>query len=161
MNLLDLSCGRACPGPDTHSKVSWMNIHVCISYASLQQRADKHLARMLMKQTDTPSPAAVFDSAWLPRLTLTINPAQSTLPSVLSFHLSSHFHIPSLLLDIIFAAPLLLPHRVLRPEDIGPHGRLWYFHPSSCPPHTPPPTPELPHCVSIIPLTAQPGALST
>lgn len=120
----------------THPKVSWMNIHVCISYTSLQKRADKHLARMLMKQTNTPSPTAVLDSAWFPPLTLTINPAHSTLPSVISFHLSSHFHIPSLPRSIIFAAPLLLPHCVLRPEDTDPNGRLWWFHLSSWAPRT-------------------------
>lgn len=128
--------GRAVQGTDTHPKVSWMNIYVCISYASLQQTAGKHLGRMLMKQTNSPSPTAALDSAWFPLFTLTINPAHSTLPSVLSFHLSSHFHIPSLPLSIIFAAPLLLPHCVLRPEDTDPHGRLWWFHPSSWAPHT-------------------------
>lgn len=37
-------------------------------------------------------------------------------------------------LAIIFAAPLLLPYCVLRPEDTDPQGRLWWYYYSSWPP---------------------------
>lgn len=52
-----------------------------------------------------PHPPAVLDSASFPLLTPTINPAHSTLPSVSSFHLTSHLHIPFLSLP-----PLFLQH---------------------------------------------------
>lgn len=158
--------GRACQGTDTLPKVSWMNIHVCISYASLQQTAGKHLARMLMEQTNSPSlpPSqppltAVLDSASFPLLTPTINPAHSTLPSVSSFHLTSHLHIPFLSLP-----PLFLQHHssfstvssVLR---ILTHMAGFDDFTSLCGP--PPPVPGWPRCLLIILSSAQPEALST
>lgn len=128
--------GRACQGTDTHPKVSWMNIHVCISYASLQQTAGKHLARMLMKQTNSPSlPAAPsYCSAWQ---CIISSPHSHHQPCSLNITIClivpSNFPSPHplpLSPSIIFAAPLLLLHRLLCPEDTDPHGRLWWFHQS-------------------------------
>lgn len=59
--------------------------------------------------------------------------------------------------SIIFAAPLLLLHRLLCPEDTDPHGRLWWFHQSMWAP----PVPGWPRCLLIILSSAQPEALST
>lgn len=108
-----------------------MNIHVCISYASLQQTAGKHLARMLMKQTNTTSPT-VLDSALFPLLT---NHQPHSLNITICLIVPSKFPFPlPLPLAIIFAAPLLLPYCVLRPEDTDPQGRLWWYYYSSWPP---------------------------
>lgn len=124
--------GRACHGRrHTHPKPSWMNIHVCISYASLQQTAGKHLARMPVKQTNTSSPTAVLDSAWFSLLTLNHQPCSLNITICLIG--PSKFPLPHPLppsLHYFCSTTLLLPHCVHRPEDTDPHGRLWWFLPS-------------------------------
>ena len=85
-----------------------MNIHGCISYASLQQTAGKHLARMLMKQTlslSLPSSALLN----LPLSALSINPLTQHrhLSHLLSLSLSPSLHFPSLPLSLCLS-PLFL-----------------------------------------------------
>lgn len=74
-------------------KLNFMNIHGCISYASVQRTAGKHLARKLMKQ-HPPLLATYYISLFFalsPSLpALSINPAHSATPSVSSPLSPSH-----------------------------------------------------------------------
>lgn len=119
---------RACHGRrHTHPKASWMNIHVRISYASLQQTAGKHLARMPVKQTNTPSPTAALDNAWFPLLTLNIQPCSLNITICLIGPSKFPHPLPPSCHYFCSTTP---SHCVLRPEDTDPHGRLWWVHPS-------------------------------
>lgn len=87
-------------------KVNFMNIQGCISYASLQRTAGKHLARMLMKQTLSLSLSISFPLHYytvypsFPRSSLSLAPPSPSTLFTLHHHLSyplslSSYKLPS------------------------------------------------------------------
>lgn len=162
--------GRACWGADTHPKVSWMNIHVCISYASLQQTAGKHLARMLMKQTNSPSSPPSLPPS-LPAAPSYCSTWQCIVSSPHSHHQPCSLNITiCLIVPSNFPSshplPLSLHYFCSSTPPSPPSPLSWGYWPTwqalmISPVYVGPPVPGWPRCLLIILSSAQPEALST
>lgn len=111
-----------------------MNIHGCISYASLQRTAGKHLARMLMKQTLSLSLFVLYyiSLSHSLYLSLTLSPPSPSTLLTQHHHLS---HLLSLSLSIFLPKPSISTSLSISPFlGLCMGGPLFLYTPTLSPP---------------------------